>query len=613
MKLAQMIRISHRLRVLLAAGLAMLVLALLIYKTRAVDLEVHNAIVATLRQIDKVDGELNNLALQAKLAQSNDYDAIAAIFPRLRTLHGALEEGPFGLRGKYSARIDHALDAYLDLMATKEALTERFKSHNAIVRNSMNFLPVGGDQLVSELSTPGQEGLSRAVETLVKDVLEYDLLGTVAAQVQVQRDIQDLRTRTAGLDTTQAVSLAQLLAHAKTILREKPVTDRLLNDLVHLPSPRYRNDLGLAYERVFDTRQQEVNVYRVVLMGYSVLLLLAIVYLGYRLQHGNRVLNDANTRFAKANQGLKLRTAQLNKALSSLKDSQAHLIQAEKMSSLGQMVAGVTHEINTPLGYVTSNVSILRERMPIIARLMARYRRLFERLGAPQGDERALARELEELAGVAEAEGAEEICQEAQELLENSAIGLKQISTIVVNLKDFSRLDRDCLEPFDVNKGLDGTLVIARNLIKNKVEVIKRYSHVPLIHCSPSQINQVFLNLIANAAQAMEGRGRLILETRRTGDSVEVSVLDNGKGIPKRIVRKIFDPFFTTKPVGQGTGLGLSIVYRIIKQHQGRIRITSKEGRGTRITLSLPIRREGSQSAPRSETQARPGDAAAAG
>jgi signal transduction histidine kinase len=603
---------SHTLRVVAAVALAMLILALLIYKTRAVDLEAHNAIVDTLRQIDKVDSKLNNLALQAKLAQSSDYDAIAAIFPTLRTLHGALETGPLGLRGRHSARVDHALDAYLDLMSTKEELTERFKSHNAVVRNSMNFLPVGGDQLVSELGVQGRDGLSRAVEGLVKDVLEYDLLGTVAAQAQVQRDIQGLRARSADLDTAQAVSLAQLLAHAKTILREKPITDRLLNDLVHLPSAKYRNDLGLAYERVFNTRQEEVNVYRVILMGYSMLLLLAIVYLGYRQQHGNRILNAANTRFAKANQSLKLRTAQLHKALSSLKDSQAHLIQAEKMSSLGQMVAGVTHEINTPLGYVTSNVSILRERLPIISQLMARYRRLFERLSAPEGDEQAIARELEEVAAVAESEGVEEICQEAEELLENSAVGLKQISTIVVNLKDFSRLDRDCLEPFDVNKGLDGTLVIARNLIKNKVEVIKRYSDVPHIRCSPSQINQVFLNLIANAAQAMETRGRLILETRRVDDAVEVTVLDNGKGIPKRIVRKIFDPFFTTKPVGQGTGLGLSIVYRIIKQHQGKIRITSMEGKGTRITVRLPIRHQGHQPASDHELQISPGDAVAA-
>ena len=173
-------------------------------------------------------------------------------------------------------------------------------------------------------------------------------------------------------------------------------------------------------------------------------------------------------------------------------------------------------------------------------------------------------------------------------VIKDGIYGIEQISEIVTNLKNFSRLDRSKVAHFSLNEGLDSTLVIARNLVKTK-QVNKEYCDAPFVTGSPSQINQVFLNLISNAAQATGADGIITLRTRVEGAHAVVEVADNGSGIPADVLPKIFDPFFTTKKIGEGTGLGLSIAYKIINEHGGRIEVASDVGKGTRFTITLPV------------------------
>ena len=180
---------------------------------------------------------------------------------------------------------------------------------------------------------------------------------------------------------------------------------------------------------------------------------------------------------------------------------------------------------------------------------------------------------------------------EAKDLLEDCSDGLKDLTEMAQGLKDFSRLDRAPVGNFDVNAGIEKTLVIARNIVKNKAQITKHFGDVPEIECSPSKINQVFLNLITNAAQAIDGTGDIVLKTERRGDDhVAVSVSDTGCGIPAELIEKSRDPFFTTKEVGSGTGLGLSIVDEIIRSHNGELEIESDPGKGSKFTVVLPIR-----------------------
>ena len=282
------------------------------------------------------------------------------------------------------------------------------------------------------------------------------------------------------------------------------------------------------------------------------------------------------------------RNAVLRKTLVDLKESQAQLVQSEKMASLGQMVAGVAHELNTPLGYVKNNVQLLRELKQPLLQLADTHGTLLDCLHAPDCDEARLSAALGEAIEAREQAAPELLKEDLQQLFGDTLYGLEQIGELVVGLKNFARLDRAMSEDIDLNDCVRSALVIARNNIKDKAEVTTQLGELPRIPCAPSQINQVLLNLFNNAAQAMERFGRILVKTWADDGAVLISVQDSGKGMPPEVLAKIFDPFFTTKPVGQGTGLGLSISFKIIQDHGGSIRVASEPGRGTRFLIRLP-------------------------
>ncbi len=283
------------------------------------------------------------------------------------------------------------------------------------------------------------------------------------------------------------------------------------------------------------------------------------------------------------------RNVELGKAYRSLKESQSQLVHSEKMASLGQMVAGVAHEINTPLGYVKNNVEMAHEIHKDMVGLVAGFKALLALFDAEDADERAVSLQLQQVEAMA-AEFEENFPQEdVAGLYGDTLYGIEQISEMVLNLKNFSRLDQAAVSNVSVNECIDSALLIAKNVVKHKAEVVKAYGEIPNVSCSPSQINQVFLNLLTNAAQSIDDFGTITVKTWAEGGYVHASVQDNGKGIERQHLKKIFDPFFTTKPVGKGTGLGLSITFKILQQHKGKLRVGSEPGAGTRFVISLPL------------------------
>ncbi|MBC8042540.1 MAG: GAF domain-containing sensor histidine kinase [Rhizobacter sp.] len=295
------------------------------------------------------------------------------------------------------------------------------------------------------------------------------------------------------------------------------------------------------------------------------------------------------------------KNTRLEETLSTLTSTQDQLVQSEKMASLGQMVAGLAHEINTPLGYVRSNVAELGELHTEMKTLIDSFRTMQHLLTT--GDYDALAAKVaDNEAMLADADAA--FYDLAQDRFRESIDGIDRIKDLILNLKDFSRLDEADMKKADLNSGLDSSLKIAGNLLKHRIDVVKYYGDLPLVKCYPAKLNQVFLNLITNAAQASDRtgtekagtRGRITIATSLTtttdGDRVVIEVSDNGHGIAPENLKKIFEPFFTTKPVGKGTGLGLSIAYKIIAQHGGKISVTSTVGEGTAFKIELPIAAE---------------------
>jgi len=352
--------------------------------------------------------------------------------------------------------------------------------------------------------------------------------------------------------------------------------------------------LGRAIDRAFDDALVQAELYRVGLLVYSGFLLAVLVFLVWNLDQRRRQIDRINLQLREANETLetrvKDRTRELSDALAKLKESEAMLIQSEKMASLGQMVAGIAHEVNTPLAYVKSSLEAVRKSVPGAARLAAETGQLLALLSAENTDEAALAAQFSKVRALVEETRSKAALAELEQLLKDGLFGIGQISEVISNLKNFSRLDRSKVAAYDLHQGIESSIRIAYAQLQNRI-LRKEFGKIPHVSCSPSQINQVILNLLSNAAQATtDGEGTITVRTgMRDAAHVTVEVADNGSGIPADVLPKIFDPFFTTKAVGQGTGLGLAICYKIAENHGGKLEVQSRPGLGTRFILVLPI------------------------
>jgi PAS domain S-box-containing protein len=287
---------------------------------------------------------------------------------------------------------------------------------------------------------------------------------------------------------------------------------------------------------------------------------------------------------------------ELNKQL---EEAHSQLLQSEKMASIGQLAAGVAHELNNPIGFVNSNLGTLdgylKDVFAIIdaceeAAKTAAHAEDFARIEALKADK-----------------DFEFLKSDIFQLMTESKDGLSRVSKIIRDLRDFSRAGDAVMQWADLHEGLDSTLNIIWNELKYTCEVKKEYGELPEVWCEPSQLNQVFMNLMVNAGHAIRERGTITLRTRREGDEVCVSVSDTGCGISAENLKRIFEPFYTTKPVGKGTGLGLSLAYGIIQKHKGRIEVDSEVGKGTTFRVWLPIQpQEEASAVPPAPTPGKP-------
>ncbi len=296
-------------------------------------------------------------------------------------------------------------------------------------------------------------------------------------------------------------------------------------------------------------------------------------------------LGDQNARMAEQ---LRLSNNELQARANELQEAHSQVLQSDKLASIGQLAAGVAHEINNPIGFVYSNLGTLEKYVQDIFSMITLYEQAESAI--PDLEVRSSLKAARQKLDF------DFLKSDLQALMAESRDGITRVKTIVQNLKDFSHVDTvDKWHMADLHKGLNSTLNIVNNELKHKATVVKEYGDIPEVECLSSQLNQVFMNLLVNASHAIEERGTITLRTGQTGEEVWIEVADSGKGIAPEHMQKIFDPFFTTKPVGEGTGLGLSLSYGIIQKHHGRIEVQSEVGKGTTFRICLPVRQSVTQ------------------
>ena len=296
-----------------------------------------------------------------------------------------------------------------------------------------------------------------------------------------------------------------------------------------------------------------------------------------QMSHLEHLVDQRTTQFKQASEALQ-------REIDERKQLESQLVQSEKLASLGQLAAGVAHEINNPIGFISSNLGALDGYFKQLQAMLNAYREAEAAITSSEV--------LERLGQLREKVELEFLREDIPLLIKESKDGINRVGQIVKDLKDFSRVDSNQEWQWtNLQQGIESTLNIVANELKYKADVVKEYQTLPDIECLPSQINQVIMNLIVNASQAMgPERGTITLRTGLEGETVSIEVADTGSGIEPECLQKIFDPFYTTKPVGQGTGLGLSLSYGIVKKHRGDISVRSEVGVGTTFRVELPVR-----------------------
>ncbi len=582
-----MISLRHLSIAIVTSGL-IAALVFLYYKTEAVNLGERNTVVALLGTLQEVEGRWNIDVLRMR----TEMDSEETVLPnRASAAKNTLRELKNAMPLIDSTALNENLGTITKAFTEKAELVEKYK---AVIDSSKNALlktmSIADKPIVTEAKTPKRATREKEFNQTLGQVAAaasgYYLLQQDAQRTTLENSAIKMLALSGDMDAAVQDTANRMYDATQEMLKAEPVGQELLSRIEQLDSGPRLSGMLLSLNDELEAKLADKERFRVYMIAYAAALLIGLGYLGIRIVVANESLERRVTE----------RTSELSDALRHLRESETQLIQSEKMSSLGHMVAGVAHEINTPLAYVNNSLSAVDNHLPEIICVISDCEKLLAQLNDPNILPEDLNRQFALVSGQLEQINRDGLLGELTGLVKDGLYGTTQVGEIVSNLKEFSRLDRSKVSSFNVNDGLDSTLGLARHLLKS-IKVNKQFDELPAITCAPSQINQVFLNLITNATQVLPPQGgEITLYTRFENDGVAIDVADNGKGIPRDVLPKIFDPFFTTKEIGEGTGLGLSISYQIIKDHGGRISVESQVGRGTKFTLWLPLK-------PPSETQ----------
>jgi signal transduction histidine kinase len=579
-------------RLLLGVGLLLaMALTLFFVKSQSINLQQHYQFVRDLREIEALDGAIKTDILKARFAIDAHYGYLVRHSEQLRLQQRQLRrELPLRLRSDGSTLPEQFRQIEV-ILARQSTLVEQFKSQNTILQNSLRYFPKVAQSTLQQFENTGVDAtLTEQLHRLLEAVLIYNVNAQEYLKPAVQSHLRTLQTLTDKQPVSIQAEVEPVLIHARIILQLGSDVQQIINEIIRLPVKPPLNRFIGSYEAMQTHIAQEASFYRSGLYA-TCLGLLGLVIALYRIRDRAQLLTIAN---ANLEQVVDQRTEDLKQTLNELQQSQVQLIQAEKMAGLGQLVAGIAHEINNPISFIYSNIApamrYVADTMGVIERYQAAY---------PDPDPT--------IAEYLTAIDWEFTQTDLPQTLTSMRTGADRIREIVLSLRNFSRLDEADKKAANLNEGIASTLLILQHRLKAQTDrcaiaVVQDLGPLPKILCYPGQINQVFMNLLANAIDALEAAIaqdpqlqpaitiRTAMISPRVSPLIRVEVTDNGIGMTPETQQKLFNPFFTTKPVGKGTGLGTSISYQIVvDRHGGSIQCDSTLGQGTRFILEFPI------------------------
>ncbi len=534
-----------------------------------------------LLTIDSLDSSLSALALRSRYNLDSNYDNLVSASSQLDFAVEELGDSYFKDDLLKGSLLERRFNSFKSELAVKMDLIENFKSHNSVLRNSAKYAPIAGRELMEIASQEGLADVANLYSEIVYEVMDYTRQSPADTDASKLREfVQILPDTEVFMPPDSLSTIIEFTNHVATVIQEKTQTEAYLSNALSSTSSSRLDELSKAWSQWVSENNKARGVYRILVIFYVALLLAISAYIAYRLR----------TLYVSLDKEVAKRALELENAFAELKQSEQQMMQSEKMASLGQLVAGVAHEINTPLGYITSNVEVVKSALKQFGSMLTPIKNISDEARHSEPDKKVISNELRSIIKEYREGELPDSMVEVEELLEDSAFGLEEISKLVVSLKDFSRAEKSEREETDIHSGLQTTIKICNNAIGERKVVTHFSDSVPAINAFPAQLNQVFMNILNNAAQATDPKsGTINVETTSNEDSVTIVFSDNGSGMDEETLSKMFDPFFTTKDVNEGTGLGMSISYKIVQNHGGEIDVKSQINSGTQVTITLPI------------------------
>ena len=562
------------------------------YKSLGPDLENHYLTTETFRRLETADRSLNDEILRSRLALSADYDTIAGIFPRIYALIDSLKSGPQSITGKHGIRLDRAIDDYVTLIEGKEDLTERFKSHNAILRNSINYVPVEGATFNAKVRNTADANISEPLNSMLRSVLEYNLLGSNNARAEVAGQIGELTVSRETLPEELQSTLDDLLNHANTMLREKPLSDNLLNEIINIDTQEYLNNVRNGYLASHEVSQRQATFHRWLLAALSLLAFIGAGFLYFnRKERENDAILEARSETDIVKASWMQTTEQLEQEVAKNKNMLQHLEQSEQRAAIGQVSVNIAQSVATPLSDIANKIILLDEQVDNLQQSFSKQATTFnhiEQSASTIEEAKLLISALDRDNDLA---SSEEKIGHCHSLINDIADKTGTVNGFFSTLTSFSSSGDDVKDQVNLNDELHSVLQMLNWGSESKVSVEEDFSQLPPVYCSPARIRLVFVCLLNYIQDSMDESGQLVILTRHIQNKKLVAVafrdlsraqLDEDQATPMATNENAANSLNPSKA-------GLAVARKIIAEHYGTLQVATTSSKGTKFIMALPV------------------------